>query len=266
MDQAILPIAISVLSLILLVIAIVKLSALSKAVVRLSEQIPGTGMTAKELGTELGASIESSFQKFMPQPEKVSSAITASVETSMKAALGNIESLHKKLLDAQDSVLDKWTAHEKSTTGGLGAISKSLDESSKQFSGGINGALTAVNKALDESAKQFSAGLTGGSQKMQASLDDGIKKLDAALKDHSEKTAKASAQLSAQLDKIAALQKEVDKLVHLQHATDNAIKAMSASDEFKTLVKSLNTHLESSDKMLKEVAKPRTIRLVEQGG
>ena len=243
MDQNLLVIAVSVLSLILLVIAIIKLSALSKSVARLAEQVPGTGMTAKELGAELGGAIESSFQKFMPQPEKVSSAITSSVETSLKAALGNVESLHKKLLDAQDSVLDKWAAHEKNTSGGLGAISK----------------------ALDESSKQFSAGLNGGSQKMQASLDEGVKKLDAALKDHSEKTAKASAQLSAQLDKIAALQKEVEKLLHLQQATDATIKSMSASEDFKGLVKSLTSHLDASDKMLKEIAKPRTIRLVEHG-
>jgi uncharacterized protein (DUF3084 family) len=244
MDQNTLVIAVSVLSLILLVIAITKLAALSKSVARLAEQIPGTGMTAKELGAELGGSIESSFQKFMPQPEKVSSAISASVETSLKAALGNVESLHKKLLDAQDSVLDKWTAHEKNTTGGLGAISK----------------------ALDESSKQFSAGLTGGSQKLQASLEEGIKKLDASLKDHAEKNTKASAMLSAQLDKIAAMEKEIDKLLHLQQATEGTIKTMSASEEFKSLIKSLNAHLDNSDKLIKEVARPRTIRLVEQGG
>lgn len=219
MDQNI-ALIVAVVTLVLLVVAIIKLLALSKSVNRLAEQIPGTGMTAKELAGELGGSIQSSFQQFMPQPEKVSGAISSSVETSVKAALGQIESLHKKLLDAQDAVLDKWSAHEKNTTTGLGAITKALD--------------------------------------------DNAKSLAAALKDHAEKTAKASEQLSAQLDKISAIGKEIDKLLHLQQATEGTLKSVASTEEFKKTLEGLRTHLEASDKMLKEIAKPRTIRLVEQ--
>lgn len=219
MDQNI-ALIVAVVTLVLLVVAIIKLLALSKSVNRLAEQIPGTGMTAKELAGELGGSIQSGFQQFMPQPEKVSGAISSSVETSVKAALGQVESLHKKLLDAQDAVLDKWSAHEKNTTTGLGAITKALD--------------------------------------------DNAKSLAAALKDHAEKTAKASEQLSAQLDKISAIGKEIDKLLHLQQATEGTLKSVASTDEFKKTLEGLRTHLEASDKMLKEIAKPRTIRLVEQ--
>lgn len=219
MDQNI-ALIVAVVTLVLLVVAIIKLLALSKSVNRLAEQIPGTGMTAKELAGELGGSIQSSFQQFMPQPEKVSGAISSSVETSVKAALGQVESLHKKLLDAQDAVLDKWSAHEKNTTTGLGAITKALD--------------------------------------------DNAKSLAAALKDHAEKTAKASEQLSAQLDKISAIGKEIDKLLHLQQATEGTLKSVASTEEFKKTLEGLRTHLEASDKMLKEIAKPRTIRLVEQ--
>ena len=219
MDQNI-ALIVAVVTLVLLVVAIIKLLALSKSVNRLAEQIPGTGMTAKELAGELGGSIQSSFQQFMPQPEKVSGAISSSVETSVKAALGQVESLHKKLLDAQDAVLDKWSAHEKNTTTSLGAITKALD--------------------------------------------DNAKSLAAALKDHAEKTAKASEQLSAQLDKISAIGKEIDKLLHLQQATEGTLKSVASTEEFKKTLEGLRTHLEASDKMLKEIAKPRTIRLVEQ--
>lgn len=284
---------IAVLTLLLLVVAIIKLAALAKSVTRLAEQIPGTGMTAKELATELGGSIETSFQKFMPQPEKISSAISTSTEASIKAALGNVESLHKKLLDAQDSVLDKWVAHEKTTTNGLGAISKALDESSKQFASGLTGGsqkmqaslddgvkkldatlkehATATAKAgdlmashLNEAGKQFASGLSGGSQKLQASLEDGVKKLDATMKEHAAATAKAAQQLTAQLDKIAALGKDIEKVLHVQQSTEAAIKTMAASEEFKKMLEALRAHLDASDKMLKEIAKPRTIRLVEQ--
>jgi hypothetical protein len=220
MDSTVIALAAAVITLLLLVVAIVKLAALGKSVNRLADQIPGTSMTAKELATELGGSIESSFQKFMPQPDKVSGAISSSVEASVKSVLGQVEGIHKKLMDAQDAVLDKWVAHEKNTTSGLGAITKALEDNSKKF--------------------------------------------DEALKHHADKTAKATAELSAQLDKIATLGKEIDKLLHLQQATDGTIKAIASSEEFKKTLEGLRVHLEASDKLLREVAKPRTIRLVEQ--
>ncbi|HMP90975.1 MAG TPA: hypothetical protein PJ991_12295 [Kiritimatiellia bacterium] len=245
--------AVSLLTLVILVIAITKILALSKNIVRLSEQIPGTGMTAKELAAELGGSIESSFQKFMPQPDKVSAAITSSVEASLKTASAGIEGVHKKLMDGQDAVLDKWVAHEKNSAAGL----------------------ENIRKALDAASQQLTSGLTGGSQKMQASLDEGAKKvadtfsassakLEAALQDHAQKTTKAAELLSAQLEKIATLEKEIDKLLKLQQATEGTIKSVSSSEEFRNLVKELRTHLEASDTVLREIAKPRTIRLVEQ--
>lgn len=243
---------VSLLTILVLLVVVTKLVTLSKSLQRIAEQIPGTGMTAKELAGELGGSIETSFQKFMPQPDKVSGAITNAVETAMKTALSGVGDIQKKLQDSQTSILDKWTAHEKNSTTGL----------------------ENIRKALDAAASQMGSGLTGGTQKLQSSFDDGSKKLtealngvstklDAALKDHSDKTTKASQQLSAQLDKIAALEKDIDKLLHLQQATEGTIKSVAASDEFKSLISSLRSHLEASDKVLREVAKPRTIRLVE---
>lgn len=226
MDINTIAVAVAVITLVLLVVAIAKLASIAKNLTRLSEQIPGTGMTAKELATELGGSIESSFQRFVPQPDKISSSISSSVESSLKTALGSIEGMHKKLLDAQDSVLDKWSVHEKNTVGGLGGVSKAID---------------------------------GASQNL-------VSKLDASFKAHADRVTQANTQLAAQLEKIAALEKEVEKLIRLQVNTDGVIKAMAASDEFKDLVKGLRTHLEASDKALKEIAKPRSITLVEQQG
>ncbi len=243
---------VGILSLVVLVLALIKIQSLSKSIQRLSEQIPTQGMTAKELGAELGGSIEASFQKYVPQPDKIASAITGSVEASLKNAATTLEGVHKKIADAQGSVLDKWAAHEKSSAGGL----------------------EAIRKALEGATQQLGVSLTGGSDKMQASLDGGAKKLadtlgslaaklEASLQDHSEKTGKASAQLAAQLEKIASLEKDIDKLLHLQQATDGTIKSVAASEEFKSLISALRDHLKASDGLLREVAKPRTIRLVE---
>lgn len=226
MDITSIAIYVTFITFVLLVIAIIKLASLSASVSRLAEQIPGTGMTAKELAQELGASIETSFQRFVPQPDKISSSISSSVESSLKTALTSVEGMHKKLLDAQDSVLDKWAVHEKNTVGGLDGIRKSLDEASKKL----------------------------------------VSQLEAAFKAHADRVTQANTQLAAQLEKIATLEKEVEKLIRLQVNTDGIVKAMAASEEFKDLVKGLRTHLEASDKALKEIAKPRSITLVEQQG
>jgi prophage DNA circulation protein len=274
-------IAIGVLALVVLILALTKIQALSKSIQRLSEQIPGTGMTAKELGAELGGSIESSFQKFMPQPEKVSSAITSAVEASMKKASADLENLNKKftdsqqavagsienalknvvsqmegvnkkLTDGQASVLEKWVAHEKNSATGLDGIRKALESASQQMGQGLTGGSDKMLSTFD-----------GGSKKLADTLGAVSAKLDASLQDHADKTTKASAQLSAQLEKIVAMEKEIEKVLHLQQTTEGTLKSVAASEEFKTLVKALRDHLQASDAVLREVAKPRTIRLVE---
>ncbi len=245
--------AVSLVSVLVAALAVARISVLSRHVSRLADQIPGTGMTAKELAAELGASIESSFQQFMPRPENVSGAITSAVETTLKTAAANVESLHAKLLDGQDAVLDKWVAHEKNSTG----------------------ALEAIRQGLDTVSREWASGLSGGSQKMQASLDEGARQLtaavadltarmDTALKDHAAKTTEASTMLAAQLEKIVRLEQEIDKLLHLQEATEGTIKGVASSAAFMELIKGVKAHLETSDKALQEIARPRTIRLVEQ--
>jgi hypothetical protein len=243
---------VGLLALVVLILALTKIQALSKSIQRLSEQIPGTGMTAKDLAAELGGSIESSFQKFMPQPEKVSAAITSSVEASMKAAAANLDAVQKKMLESQGSVLDKWTAHEKNTTSGLDGIRKALENASQQMGVGLTGGSDKMLSTFD-----------GGSKKLADALGAVSAKLDASLQDHADKTTKASAQLAAQLEKIAALEKDIEKVLHLQQATEGTLKSVAASEEFKSLVKTLRDHLQASDAVLREVAKPRTIRLVE---
>ncbi len=60
-----------------------------------------------------------------------------------------------------------------------------------------------------------------------------------------------------------SLQSDVKQVLHIQEMVDGTIKAVSTTDEFQQLIKGLRIHLEESDKLLREVSKPRTIRLVE---
>lgn len=263
-----------------------KLAGLTKQLQRLSEQIPGTSMTAKELAAELGGAIETSFKTYMPQPDKVSGAIQASVEQALKTATSGVETSHKKLLDSQDAVFDKLIAHEKDAVKGLDDAKKALDgvvtqltaafsDSQQKFKAAIDGSNQQLTSSLGGISSQLAAALADGEKKMNASFDGGSQKLAGALEtsagnlgkalaEHGATLQKSTQTLGAQLDKIAALEQEIGKLLHLQEVTEGTLKSVTASGEFKELVTALKSHLEASDALLREAAKPKKIRLVEQ--
>jgi hypothetical protein len=46
---------------------------------------------------------------------------------------------------------------------------------------------------------------------------------------------------------------------------DGTLKSVTASEEFAATLNALRAHVEETDKVLREMAKPRKIRLVESG-
>lgn len=264
--STIVALSVGVLSLILLVVAITKLSALGNSVSYLAEQIQGAGMTSSDLGQQVGDAIGKSLEKFVPKPENMASAITASVQEALKTATANVEDLHQRVLDAQGSLLEKWGEYEATLTSEFGGLAKTMEDTGKIVQSGLAGAGQQANVSFDESAKKLNASIQGFAQQTTTSFSDAAQKLHDALKLHAEKASAASQQLTAQLEKIAALEQNIGSLLHLQQATDKTMQSVAASEEFKALVKDLRTHLVASDNALKEIAKPRRIRLVEQGG
>jgi ABC-type transporter Mla subunit MlaD len=243
----------SAVTIIIAVVFLAKLGALTKQLNRLSEQIPGTSMTAKELADELGGSIDKSFQSYMPQPDKVSSAITESVQSTLGTVTKDVEGVHKRLIDSQDALLDKFMAHEKDTVQGLEGAKAALD--------GIASQLTA---AVNDGQEKMNASFDGGAAKLTQALETTAKALKESLSEHAAVMQQSSQALQQQLEKIADLEKDIAKLLHVQEATEGTLKAVTATEEFKSMISSLKTHLEQSDSLLREVAKPKKIRLVEQ--
>lgn len=257
---------VGLLSLILLVVAITKLSALSHSVQDLTDQIQGAGMTSSDLGKQVGDALGDALEKFMPKPENMASAITGSVQEALKSATVGVEDLHQRVLDAQGTLLEKWGEYEATLTKEFGAIAKTMEDTGKIMQSGLSGAGQQASASFDESAKKLNASIQGYTEQTAASFGGASQKLHDALKAHAEKAASASQQLTAQLEKIATLEKNIADLLHLQQATDKTLQSVSASEEFKGLIKDLRGHLAASDAALKEIAKPRRIRLVEQGG
>ena len=107
-------------------------------------------------------------------------------------------------------------------------------------------------EALEGSVTQIGkAGENWGTQ-LQTVLSESINRMTTA-----------SQNLADQLGKIAALEADIEKVLHVQGAVEQTMKAVASTEEFKQTMDAIRSHLGESDKMLRELAKPRTIRLVE---
>jgi hypothetical protein len=108
-------------------------------------------------------------------------------------------------------------------------------------------------------------------EKMAESINEAIRsagtglseQIGGALAEHGDTLRSASQQLSSQLDRIAELQQNIEKLLHVQEAVEGVMKSVSASQEFTETLGALRNHVEETDKVLRQLSKPRRIRLVE---
>lgn len=198
---------------------------------RLSANVPPTAATAAELAEALGGSIKTAFQNYIPQPEKMALAIQAAVENASRTIAVDIEKLNRSLAENQSSLADRMTQAAK--------------ESSARMS--------EVEKVLANAAKEMASGAW-------------VVTLKGALTEHAEQLQGASQALADQLAKIQELEKGILKILHVQEVIDSTIKTVAATEEFRETLSALRTHIQESDNLLREVAKPKTIRLVEEEG
>ena len=307
MDPIMITGVLGVATLVVLVLALLKIVALGKLVHQLSEKIPGTGMTAKELADELGESIDQAFSKYVPKPEQLASALREAVDTAGKNQLAEAEKLSQAIAESSNVVKESLASAGKELSEPLRSANQSLVQAIEAVGKKQAEEAQALNKALSDSATGIKEGLATAGAEAAASLDGARKSLldaagsltagfeasagkfqavfsghadeiqnalqgvggtwseqiSGALSEHAQKLTEANASLAAELNKIASLEKDIVKLLHVQEVIEGTVKEIAASEEFKSTLEGLRTHLQESDKLLREAAKPRTIRLVE---
>lgn len=230
MDPLLITGVLGVATLIVLVLALLKIMALSKLVGKLADKIPGTAMSAKELADELGGSIDQAFSKYVPKPEQLASALSSAVEAAGKSQLEGAEKINKALAETAEAM-----------TSGLGAGTEKLQSAFSGHAQEVQNALQGIGGVWRD-------------------------EISGALSEHAQQLTAANNSLAAELQKIAVLEKDIVKLLHLEETVEGAMKEIAASTEFKATLEGLRTHLAESDQLLREAAKPRTIRLVESDG
>ena len=224
----------------------------SHLLAKLSSNISQTAMTAAELGGVLGAAIDKAFKDHVPQPEQTAMAMKKAVEGVISSAANEVEKLQKLLTESQSQLAQKWMSAATATTTDLKNTEKALAT-----------VVTDLTSGLSTNAEKMKNMLTAHAQGIEKAMSGVPANMKAVLTEHNEKFQAANSALTAQLGKITELEKEIQKLLHLQESVDQALKSVAATEEFQQTLAALRSHLQESDKLMQEMSKPKTIRLVE---
>ena len=216
----------------------------SHLLVRLPANLPQTAMTAQDLAGALGDSIQKAFRENVPQPDKMAAAVSEIMVSAGKSIAKDFESIQSAVKDSGKPLAD---------------LPARVKES-------LAGATSGLEAALGNQARQLEKVFAEMTVKLGESQAGSAGRIQEALNAHAQEFQKSATQLSAQLEKITELEKDIQQIFRIQEVADGTLKSITATDEFRHTFEALRKHLEASDTLLREVAKPRTIRLVEQEG
>lgn len=143
-------------------------------------------------------------------------------------------------------------------------LAKTQEQASALAAKAQQDAAAQLAKAQADAAAQIAKSQTDASALVAKAQTDMAAQLTAALDQSAAKIGTAQTEVATQLGRVTALASSIDDVLKLQQAVDGTLKGVAVTDEFKTTLVELKRHLAESDQLLKNAAKPRTIRLVEK--
>jgi len=141
---------------------------------------------------------------------------------------------------------------------------KAQQEAAPQLSKAHADAAAQIAKAQTEAASQIAKAQQDASAQVAKAQGEVSAKLTAAQQESTAQIAKTQDKVAEQLGRVSEIAASIDKIFKLQQAVDGTLKGVAVTDEFKSTLVELKRHLAESDQLLKNAAKPRTIRLVEK--
>ena len=186
------------------------------------------------------AAAQSKFADQLAKSQAEASAVFAKTQQEAAAQLAKAQ---------QDASAQLAKAHQEAAA----PIAKAHQEAAAQ-----------VVKAQQESVAQIVKTQQETSALIAKTQTDMTAKLSASQEQSSAVLGKAQTEIAAQLGRVTALAATIDNVLKLQQAVDGTLKGVAVTDEFKSTLVELKRHLSESDALLKNAAKPRTIRLVEK--
>ncbi|NIL97087.1 MAG: hypothetical protein GTO53_00575, partial [Planctomycetales bacterium] len=104
----------------------------------------------------------------------------------------------------------------------------------------------------------------GVSERLAGQFHDAVASLETATQGYSGQVQGLANALAQQLENVQALGREIDKVLSTTAAMETALREVSNSDDFRETLSDLRSHLANSDKLLKQLAKPRKVILQEE--
>lgn len=186
---------------------------------------------------------------------QLASHMSGYIESHLLARIGNDTPAAAGTEFAQNaakSVGDSMAALATAQTRFADQLAKSQEQAAALAAKAQQEAVAQIAKAQAEAAAQIA--------KAQADMSA---KLVAAQEQSTAQLSKAQTEVATQLGRVTALASSIDNVLKLQQAVDGTLKGVTVTDEFKSTLLELKRHLAESDSLLKNVSKPRAIRLVE---
>ena len=184
----------------------------------------------------------------------------AGVEFAQAAAKSASESM-AALAAAQTKFADQLA---KSQEQAFALAAKAQQEAAALAAKAQQEATSQLSKAQADAAAQISKAQTEAAAQLAKAQGDMAAKLAAAQQESASQIAKTQDKVAEQLGRVTGIAASIDQIFKLQQAVDGTLKGVAVTDEFKSTLVELKRHLAESDQLLKNAAKPRTIRLVEK--
>jgi len=144
------------------------------------------------------------------------------------------------------------------------AVAKSVAASTESLASSLTEFSSQLAKAQEAAAAQFVKSQKEAAEIISKAQSETAAKLVAAQEQAADQLSKSQAEVAAQLGRVTEVASSIDQILKLQQTVDGTIKGVTATAEFKDTLVALKRHLSESDELLKNAAKPRTIRLVEK--
>ncbi len=144
------------------------------------------------------------------------------------------------------------------------AVAKSVTASTESLAASQTEFAAQLAQAQKDAAEQLAKSQQEAAAQITKSQADMAAKLVTAQEQASAQLSKSQSEVAAQLGRVTEVAGSIDNILKLQQTVDGTLKGVTATAEFKDTLIELKRHLSESDELLKNAAKPRTIRLVEK--
>ncbi|MFH0909203.1 MAG: hypothetical protein V1929_10605 [bacterium] len=192
---------------------------------------------------DMAKAIDQGFRR-MPDPDRYEKVFTSAIDKASGLVTGRYEEFAKSY---------------EQRIGELGAkLAEQLEGISRTFNSGTMETAQQIAQHTQE-VINVGKGHTDRLQNVVASLEK-------STTDYAQRVQSSTLELAKQLENITHLGKEIEKVLHVTQSMDAMMSEVTGSEDFKETLAHLQDHLRSTDDLMKQLSRPRTVVLEETIG